>query len=340
MPLQHEKVLRKLKEEQAAGRGAPRAAKAQARFDQLSADIAELLEGCLLWDPTQRFTLDHAVARSAKVWDAPPSIFAPIIVAATAAEAATAAAAEAAAAAAAAAQAEAVCAVAAASAAQEKCEEAQAIAAVAAADGHGGRGGRGEEGRGGRQGDRRCRGGRPMKADTAAAAAAAQEAFEAAQALAAVAKLEAQQFVGRACPHGRHRLDEHRPRDEHRRTQLQPSPDRTRSWHEPRRRRAPAAGPTASYRSMAAAQDDGSPDAAQPRRIVPRFVGRLDEAEAPVPRALGALGAADAEPPRYNSCGALGASYRSAADMEPVPPPTTRRCSRCRSSSARTRASS
>jgi serine/threonine protein kinase len=79
------------------------------------------------------------------------------------------------------------------------------------------------------------------------------------------------------------------------RTQLRsgPSPDRQRSHHD-------RDAPQAAYRSMAAASD---------------------EAEAPMDRSLGALGA---EPPRYNSCSALGASsgahYRSAADME-LPPP-------------------
>ena len=77
------------------------------------------------------------------------------------------------------------------------------------------------------------------------------------------------------------------------RTQLQPSPDRQRSHHD-------RDAPQAAYRSMAAASD---------------------EAEAPIPRHLGALGPADAETPRYNACGALGASYRGMADMEPEPPP-------------------
>ena len=105
------------------------------------------------------------------------------------------------------------------------------------------------------------------------------------------------------------------------RTQLQPmSPDRTRTYHEPAAPQPPpAAGPTASYRSMAAAQDEEAP---MPRSLGASYRGlsASDEAEAPVPRALGALGAADAEP-RYNACGALGASYRSAMDMAPAAPP-------------------
>jgi serine/threonine protein kinase len=104
------------------------------------------------------------------------------------------------------------------------------------------------------------------------------------------------------------------------RTQLQPpSPDRTRSYHERADpQTAPAAGPTASYRSMAAAQDDEAP---MPRSLGASYRGlsASDEAEAPVPHGLGGLGAADAEPPRYNACGALGASYRSAMDMAPPP---------------------
>lgn len=100
------------------------------------------------------------------------------------------------------------------------------------------------------------------------------------------------------------------------RTQLRsgPSPDRQRSHHD---RDAPAA-----YRSMAAASDEA--EAPMNRSLGASYRGlsaASDEAEAPVPHALGAL---DAEPPRYHSCGALGASsgahYRSAADME-LPPP-------------------
>ena len=48
-----------------------------------------------------------------------------------------------------------------------------------------------------------------------------------------------------------------------------------------------------------------------------RGLSAADEAEAPVPRALGGLGAADAEPPRFNACGAF---YRGMSDMEPSAP--------------------
>ena len=80
-------------------------------------------------------------------------------------------------------------------------------------------------------------------------------------------------------------------------------------------------------RSLSERRSSDGPSREPRARSVPRSLGASyrglsasDEAEAPVPRALGALGAADAEP-RYNACGALGASYRSAADMAPAAPP-------------------